>query len=56
MEDEPTGVITFGPKEHFLCCVQICYTPTKEQIKNMNEFFGWDYVTNEELKEINNGG
>ena len=49
---EPTGYITFGPKDDFLTCVQICYTPTQEQIENLRKFFGWDYITMEEYKNL----
>lgn len=47
-----TGYITFGPKDDFLCCIQICYTPTPEQIENLRKFFGWDYITLEEYKKL----
>lgn len=39
-----TGYITFGPKDNSLCAAEILYVPTEEQIKNLKEFFGWDYV------------
>lgn len=39
-----TGYITFGPKDNSLCSAEICYVPTEEQIKNLKEFFGWDYL------------
>ena len=50
-----TGFITFGPKDNFISCVQVCYTPTTELIENLRKYFWWDYITMEELKEINNG-
>ena len=49
---EPTGYITFGPKDNYLSCVQICYTPTPEQIANLRKYFGWDYLTVEEDKNL----
>ena len=49
---EPTGFITFGQKDDFITCVQICYTPTQEQIENLRKFFGWDYITMEEYKNL----
>ena len=49
---EPTGFITFGPKDAFFTCVQICYTPTQEQIENLRKFFGLDYITMEEYKNL----
>ena len=55
MGDKKTaGVITFGPKNNFLWGVPVCYTPTQEQIKNLQEVFGFDYISNEELEQ--NGG
>lgn len=45
------GVITFGPKNNFSWCVPVCYTPTPEQIKNLQEVFGFDYMSNEELEQ-----
>ena len=50
--NEPTGYITFGPKDNYLSCVQICYTPTPEQIANLRKYFGWDYLTVEEDKNL----
>lgn len=53
MEDKkPTGFITFGPKNNYQTCVQIFYTPTPEQIKNLQDLFGFDFVTMEEDKVI----
>lgn len=49
---EPTGYITFGPKDDFLTCVQINYTPTPEQIADMRKYFGWDYITLEEYRDL----
>lgn len=51
-DKKTTGYITFGPKDNFASCVQIYYTPTPEQIADMRKYFGWDYVTEEELNEI----
>lgn len=53
MGDNDTGYITFGPKDDFLCCVQINYLPTQAQIENIRALFGWDYVTKEEMDKIN---
>ena len=53
MEDKkPTGYITFGPKDNYQTCIQIFYTPTPDQIKNLQDLFGWDFVTIEEDKAI----
>ena len=49
---EPTGIITIGPKDNYLACIQICYTPTQEQIENLRKFFGWDYISAEEEKSL----
>lgn len=49
---EPTGYITFGPKDDFITCVQICYTPTPEQIADMRKYFGWDFITMEEYNKL----
>lgn len=53
MVDNETGYITFGPKDNFLSCVQIHYMPTREQIENMRTLFGWDYISAEEMLDIN---
>lgn len=53
MGDNDTGYITFGPKDDFLCCVQINYLPTQAQIENIRALFGWDYITKEEMDKIN---
>ena len=47
-----TGFITFGPKDNVLACVQICYTPTPEQIADMRKYFGWDFITMEEYNKL----
>lgn len=50
----PTGYIVFGPKEtiRYSACVQVFYTPTESQIRNMKEMFGWDYAALKEAKEL----
>jgi len=53
--DEPKGFITFGPRDSFYACVQVCYVPTNEQIANIQKYFGWDFITPEELKRYNEG-
>ncbi len=53
MEDKkPTGYITIGPKDNFLSCIQVCYTPTPEQIVNLRKYFGWDFITIDEEKKL----
>lgn len=52
--ENSTGYIVLGPKETicYSACVQIFYTPTESQIRNMKEMFGWDYVTLKEADEL----
>jgi hypothetical protein len=52
---EAKGYITLGPKTAYQYCIAIYYTPTDEQIKNLQEMFGWDFVTPEEQKELYGG-
>ena len=53
---EHTGFIVFGPKEsiRYSLCAEVYYTPTPEQVKNIKEMFGWDFVTIEEMNRILN--
>lgn len=48
---EQTGILFFGDKYKFAPCVEIYYTPTPEQIKNIKETFGWDVVLYERKEE-----
>lgn len=50
MEDKRTGFITIGPKSVLATCIAIYYTPTADQIRNLQEMFGWDYVSCEEME------
>ena len=51
--ENPTGYIVFGPKEtiRYSACVQVFYTPTESQIRNMKEMFGWEERTAERRKK-----
>lgn len=51
---EHTGFIVFGPKEtiSYSLCAAVYYTPTPEQVKNIKEMFGWNFVTKEEAEEL----
>ena len=47
------GFITFGPKDNIHTMrIQISYVPTTEQIRNLQNLFGWDYETCDENKEM----
>lgn len=52
--ENPTGYIVLGPKENirYSACVQVFYTPTESQIRNMKEMYGWDYATLKEVEEL----
>ena len=50
MADKQTGVITIGPKSALATCIAIYYTPTADQIRNLQELFGWDYASCEEME------
>ena len=41
-----------GPVQSDSPVFEIFYEPTKEQIKNFQDYFGWNYVTQEELNRI----
>ena len=38
------GAITIGPKDNYLACIPVTYVPTPEQIKNLQNYFGWDFI------------
>jgi hypothetical protein len=46
-----TGYIVIGPKSCLpnATIIGINYTPTPEQIRNLQTMFGWDYVRANEL-------
>lgn len=48
MEKEQTGFITIGPKSAYTHCIPVYYTPTEDQIRNIRDMLGWDYVSLEE--------
>lgn len=52
--ENSTGYIVLGPKEtiRYSACVQIFYSPTESQIRNMKEMLGWDYATPKEAEEL----
>ena len=50
MADKQTGFITIGPKSASAACIAIYYTPTADQIRNLQELFGWDYVSCEGME------
>lgn len=50
MADKQTGFITIGPKSAFKYCIPVYYTPTEDQIRNIRDMLGWDYVSCEEME------
>ena len=50
MVDKQTGFIIIGPKSALATCIAIYYTPTADQIRNLQELFGWDYASCEEME------
>ena len=51
------GYIILGPRKVFpyVTCICVGYEPNEEQIKNMQDFFGWDYMSAEEYDRMLNG-
>lgn len=39
---KPKAILNFGPAGKSQMCVELYYTPTPEQIKNIKEMFGWE--------------
>lgn len=53
---QPKGYVIFGPREtaNVSPSIVVFYTPTPEQIRNIKEMFGWEFVTIEEMNRILN--
>lgn len=39
---QPSAIMYFGPKDKSTQCCSLFYTPTKRQIENIKNCFGWD--------------
>lgn len=38
------GYLTFGPKDNYMWRIELSYIPTPEQIKNLQDYFGFDFI------------
>jgi len=50
-QEEIVGYITLGPKENYHGAIAIFYEPNEVQLHNIQELFGWDYVSRKEFDE-----
>ena len=51
-QPKPTGCISFGPPTKYGMYISVYYTPTEEQIKNLREVFGIEFLSTEQLNRL----
>lgn len=49
---ETKGYISLGTPAKYGTFIAVNYTPTEEQIKNLREMFGWDFISNAQMNEL----